>query len=111
MNAALHADYRFYSDDWGIDSHTLEFAWHQNLANGHRLVPSLRLYSQTAADFYDVLHDQPRADGLRTTDYRLSEFGAMALALRWYRDAGDWSFNVGVEHYTSDGDLFLADAV
>ena len=29
LDAAVHVDYRFYHDDWGITAHTLEADWGQ----------------------------------------------------------------------------------
>lgn len=52
LSAALHADYRFFHDDWGIDAHTLTLSWHQPLGQGWMLVPGTRYYSQSRADFY-----------------------------------------------------------
>ena len=51
-DAALHVDYRFFHDDWGIDSHTLDLSWYQPLGDGWMVVPGLRYYTQSAADFY-----------------------------------------------------------
>ena len=52
LAAALHADYRFFHDDWGINAHTLTLSWHQPLGQGWMLVPGTRYYSQSRADFY-----------------------------------------------------------
>ena len=52
LDAALHADYRFYHDDWGINAHTINLSWHQPLGGGWMLVPGTRYYSQSRADFY-----------------------------------------------------------
>jgi hypothetical protein len=52
LDAALHADYRFFHDDWGIDAHTINLSWHQPLGGGWMLVPGTRYYSQSRADFY-----------------------------------------------------------
>lgn len=51
-NAAAHLSYRYFQDDWGIRSHTLEAQWVQPLARGWTVSPRLRYYSQDAADFY-----------------------------------------------------------
>ena len=50
--AALHLDYRYFNDDWGIESHTVDLAWHQNIGATTRLVPFLRYYTQDQADFF-----------------------------------------------------------
>ncbi|MDT8283491.1 MAG: DUF3570 domain-containing protein, partial [Gammaproteobacteria bacterium] len=45
-NDMLHASYRYYTDDWDVDSHTLDFDYRFNLANTNYLEPRIRLYHQ-----------------------------------------------------------------
>jgi hypothetical protein len=102
-NAALHIDYRLYHDDFGISSHTLELAWHQNLNRSWQLVPAVRYYSQSAADFFtnidDFLNPLPN---YQSSDYRLAAFGAFSGGLSVIGDFGDWSANLTAERYVSN---------
>lgn len=104
-NAAIEASYRFYHDTFGTDSHTVEFSWLQKLGARLVLVPHVRLYTQSAADFYHYRLDgtsitptggAPRPNGpFYSSDYRLSELRSTMLALkavatlssRWQLDA------------------------
>lgn len=52
LDAALHLDYRFSADDWGIRSHAFEANWVQPLGAGWTVTPRIRYYSQDAAGFY-----------------------------------------------------------
>lgn len=52
LNAALHFDYHFFHDDWGINAHTFEADWNQPLGAGWSVTPRVRYYSQNAANFY-----------------------------------------------------------
>jgi hypothetical protein len=52
FNAALHFNYNFAHDDWGINAHTFEGDWVQPLGAGWTVTPRIRYYSQSAADFY-----------------------------------------------------------
>ncbi|MDD5265566.1 MAG: DUF3570 domain-containing protein [Methylococcales bacterium] len=52
INAALHFDYHFSSDDWGIQGHTFEADWAQPVGNGWVVTPRIRYYSQNTANFY-----------------------------------------------------------
>ena len=74
-DAALHVNYRYYHDDFGISSHTSDLSWHQNLGRTFQLVPQLPYYSQSAADFLPTsmifLTPLARAN-LATTAYRHS---------------------------------------
>ncbi len=98
-DGAIQVDYRYYDDDWGTDSQTLEIGWHQNLGQ-HTLAPYIRYYSQSAADFYGVIADQ--TDTYYADDYRLSSFGAITAGLNWSVAVGDWQFEAQAERYMSD---------
>ena len=107
-NGALHLDYRFYSDDWEVTSNTLDVSWFQNFEGGWQVIPSLRYYSQSEAEFYEPFFD-PIPGVAQSSDYRLSPFGAITLGLRVVKKYNDWSFVGGIEVYESDGDLALGD--
>ncbi len=51
-DAATHVGYRFFKDDWGITSHTLDADWVQPLGRGWLITPKVRYYSQDQANFY-----------------------------------------------------------
>lgn len=52
FDAALHFNYRYFQDDWGIKAHTFEADWVQPVGNSWTITPRVRYYSQSAADFY-----------------------------------------------------------
>lgn len=104
LNAALHLDYRFYSNDWEVDSHTVEMSWHQNLGAGWQLIPSARFYSQTAAAFYAPFYTKARNDGYYSSDYRLSEFEATSGQIKLLKTFDKFSINVAYESYEATGD-------
>lgn len=106
-NAALHADYRFYHDDWKVDAHTVDLAWHQRIGGLVKLIPGLRWYSQSQAYFYDVFYDQARGDGLASSDYRLSPYGARSYRLTASAEVYGWGASLGYETYDSDASYAL----
>jgi len=74
VDGVIHADYRFYWDDWGIASNTLALAWHQRFTvdsdaeeglwahlsdNDVAFVisPTLRYYQQSSANFYGIISE------------------------------------------------------
>lgn len=103
----VRAGYRFQTDDWGIDSHTVELAYRWNFGGANYLEPQLRWYTQTKADFYHVaLYDgQENTVSDATADYRLGgmdtwtvglqgghRFGNgsdLSLRVAWYRQTPD----------------------
>ncbi len=111
VNGSFHANYQFYWDDWNITAHSLELAWYQSLFESFRLIPSFRYYSQGQADFYAPFYEQVRADGLYSSDYRLSPFGAISWRIRaetrfrtW---SIDWLASFSWERYLSSGKYAL----
>lgn len=112
FQAALRSSYRYYTNTWGVRSHTLGLEWAQPLPNGLTLTPSLRYYSQSAASFYygpayDPSLGAPFPVGYtlgstayNSPDQRLSAFGALTVGLKLdYRIDRDWSVNAGVDRY------------
>lgn len=108
LDAAFHLDYRYYKDTWDIKSHTLEVAWYQNLPYEIQLIPSIRAYSQSSAYFYESFYSQGRDDGLYSTDYRLSEYGAFTYGLTLSKVIGNFKFSLNTEKYVSGGDYFVS---
>lgn len=90
-NGALEAGYRHYRDNFGIRSHTWTAAWFQKLGSKVMLVPNIRLYAQTAADFYRVSLNgtnivpgyDPQPQGpFYSADYRLSHFHSRTAGVK-----------------------------
>lgn len=101
--AALHSSYRYYYDDWGIASHTLDFKWAQSLNLGKfRLIatPLIRYYTQEKADFYS-LEQNPPATEENSSDYRLSSYGAFTVGFNSELKFQQWAFHFDWQQYTS----------
>lgn len=84
--AAMHLDYRFYADTWGIDAHTFEFTWIQPIGAGWNITPRARYYSQGSADFYAPYFLSSRADEFYSSDYRLASFGAVGGGVQVHKE-------------------------
>ncbi|MEE4245335.1 MAG: DUF3570 domain-containing protein [Kangiellaceae bacterium] len=101
-DAAVHVNYRYYQDDWELDSHTIDLEWHQNFSNGIQLVPALRYYSQTEAFFYEPFAVNNQVPETFSTDFRLSPYGAISYKLAFIQRFSQWSYTVSFERYESD---------
>lgn len=73
-------------------------------------MPSIRLYDQSSAYFYEVFYEQARDDQFHSTDYRLSEYGAITYGLMLNKSFKNWSITVSAEQYQSGADIGLANA-
>lgn len=109
IDSAIHLDYRYYTDDWEIDSHTVDLAQYFNVGGGVQLVPSLRYYTQSEAFFYKNYHDVPRFDGYYATDSRLSSFGAFTMGLKVNWQVQNWFYTASYQRYISDNSYSLFD--
>ena len=102
LRASLHVDYRYYTDDWSIASHTLHTSWYQNVGTYFQLVPNVRYYSQTNADFFRSVDDYSLPlDVDQTSDFRLSSYGALTAGLKGVIHFPDWSVTISIDRYNA----------
>lgn len=103
----LDASYRYMTDDWDIDSHTVDLRYRWPLSDRSYLEPHFRYYSQSHADFYRTSLDSTAALPVyASADYRLGEFDAITLGVKygWKTESGnEWSARV--ELYSADGSV------
>lgn len=72
----LRGYYRYYTDDWGIQSHTASLEVPIKISKKFTLYPSYRYYSQTAADYFAPYESHLSTEEFYTSDYDLSGFTA-----------------------------------
>lgn len=72
----LRTFYRYYSDDWGIASHTASIEVPIKITPKFTLYPSYRFYNQTDADYFNPYETALSTDEFYTSDYDLSKFSA-----------------------------------
>ncbi|HZP65860.1 MAG TPA: DUF3570 domain-containing protein [Rudaea sp.] len=108
--AALHLDYRYAQDSWGVVAHTVDVGWYQNLGDGWELVPAARYYSQQQARFYAPFFLDAGAHTFYTSDYRLGTFGAFSASLNVRKRIARWQLSAGVERYHASTDYALGGA-
>jgi len=102
-NSAFHINYRYYHDDFGISSHTLDSSWHKNIGGTFRIVPNIRYYSQSAANFFTNIDDFMKPlNEYQSSDYRLSSFGALSGGIDFVFNYGRWSTILSAERYVAN---------
>ena len=101
-DATLRLSYRYLHDSFGSTSNAVDVTWFQSLPHGWSVAPSLRYYTQTAADFY---YNPPFPDGFvagqnYTADTRLSAFGAFTPAITVAKSLAEgWSAELKLAFY------------
>jgi hypothetical protein len=96
--------YRFVTDDWGIQSHTVDLRYRFGLGRFY-LQPHARYYLQGAADFHrPYLLDGQALPDHASADARLGELDAITLGLKYGLPLGggqEWSARF--EYYSQSG--------
>lgn len=72
----LRTYYRYYFDDWGIQSHTFNIEVPIKISTKFTLYPSFRYYNQTESDFFAPYEAHLSTNQYYTSDYDLSKFNA-----------------------------------
>ena len=89
LEGALHTDYRYYQDTFGVSSHMVEISIYQPLLSSWIVRPSIRYYSQSRADFFTDQYPPPEDGGFYSADQRLGDFGGVTLGLKVIKDFGN----------------------
>jgi hypothetical protein len=101
----LSLGYRYSTDDWQVDSHTLEGRFRFPVGESSYLEPHLRYYTQTAADFYRYsLADGAPLPEFASADARLADLDAYTFGVKYARQTAggnEWSARLEWYHQTS----------
>jgi hypothetical protein len=114
VHGAADLNYRFYHDDFGINSHTVSASWLQWVGERVLISPSVRWSQQSAADFYRLSltgtsiepGDTPNPTGpFYSADYRLSHMRTLAGGVKvlWRIVPERVEVDVEYQRYTMKG--------
>lgn len=96
--------YRYGTDDWDIDSHTIDSRLRFKLSANSYIQPHFRYYQQSAADFYQpFLLEGTTLPAFASADYRLGEMTAYTVGLKYglkMPSGNEWGFRL--EYYQQD---------
>jgi hypothetical protein len=79
--AALTGNYRFFSDSWGIISHTLQLDYVQPIRHHWTLDGNVRYYRQGAASFFSDLFPYANYSNYMARDRELAAFHSVTFGL------------------------------
>lgn len=102
----LDLSYRYFWDDWGSTSHTVDMFFDWQFRNGHSIQPHVRWYNQSAADIHRYfLVSGEQLPQHASADSRLAGFDALTLGLQYSLPLDAVShLQVTAEYYTQMGD-------
>lgn len=103
-NGVADVSYRYATDDWDINSHTIDSRLRFNLSDNTYIQPHFRYYQQGAAEFYQpFLLEGTTLPTFASADYRLGEMTAYTLGLKYgmkMPSGNEWGFRL--EYYQQD---------
>ena len=111
----LQVGYRYSTDDWEVDSHTLEGRFRIPLGESSYLEPHLRYYTQGAASFYRYsLAAGAPLPGFASADARLADLDAYTFGVKYgHQTTGgnEWSTRLEFYHQISKapGEVLIGD--
>lgn len=79
--ASIKGEYRYYSDTWGIEAHTIEAAYVHPIGSHWIAEAKVRYYKQSDADFYSDLYPFRDAQSVLARDKELSKFTGMTYGV------------------------------
>ena len=108
-SSVADASIRYMTDDWEVDSVTLEYKQHFWLDNNQFIEPQIRWYQQSAAEFYTpYLMDGVATPQYASADSRLGEFSAITLGLKYgWQTTGGNNMAVRLSYYQQSMDDVL----
>jgi hypothetical protein len=68
--------YRYYFDDWGINSNTFNIELPFKIGEKYTIYPNYRFYNQTAADYFAPFEQHLSTTKFYTSDFDLSKFSS-----------------------------------
>ncbi|WP_294824271.1 DUF3570 domain-containing protein [uncultured Flavobacterium sp.] len=80
-NIIIRAYYRFYTDDWGITSHTADLEIPVKITPFLSVSPFYRYYTQSAAKYFDGYQMHGPQSEFYTSNYDLSKFDSNFLGI------------------------------
>lgn len=89
--SAFHLSYRYYQDDWDIQAHTIEWGPRFSFSQDqYFLMPTIRYYDQTAADFYSSSFASEQKH--MTSDSDLEDFRSLRYGIAFSSDSHPMKF-------------------
>lgn len=117
VRASVIGDYRYYFDDWDVQSHTAELRLNKYVFDNFIIGFNYRHYMQNGAEFYKERYEftDTYEDEFYTADYKLQPFQSSTfgfnlklLLKKWEKDNPGWEFldksslNMMYLRYTND---------
>ncbi len=100
-NSIFDISYRYLTNDWEIQSHTIDTHWHFLGEGGSFWEPHIRFYQQQAAEFYTPFLVQGEVlPEFASADYRVGDMTAITVGLKYgFQLSGGDRAEIRLEYY------------
>jgi len=101
-NSILDVSYRYLSNDWKVQSHTIDTHWRFLVGDGSFWEPHIRFYQQSAAEFYTpFLAQTASVPNFASSDYRIGDLTTYTIGLKYGFTVGNEGdrAEIRVEYY------------
>lgn len=113
IGGSLDFDYRYFSDNWSVESNTFDLEWYQKIGENLIIRPKYRYYSQNAASFYILdltgtpIDPRDSIAGVApnySSDYRLAKFDSHTYGVKViYKINERYTIDAAWERYEMEG--------
>jgi len=100
--AAVDGTYRFYTDTWGVQAHTVQLGYTQPAFGNWVFDARYRYYTQNAADFYRDLFPRRNTLNFQGRDKELATYTGNTIGV-----GASWEFRVGRMPWLEKGTVNL----
>jgi len=107
---SINLSYRYYKDDWGISSHTINGEILHDVSRNFTTGLRLRYYTQTKADFVKQVGAYAVTDKYFAVDYRTSAFDSYTIGIPFiYNMRGSSKLTASVDYYQTSNNAHIKD--
>ncbi len=107
---ATNFSYRYYTDDWGIDSHTVNVELLRDFGSSFTSGIRFRYYTQTKSNFSKEIGTYTLDDTYFAIDYRMSAFDSYTVGIPFiYRPKGyeDVKVTASIDYYQTNDNEYI----
>ena len=105
---SMNFSYRYYTDDWGISSHTFRVQEYHDFSSKFTSGLQLRYYTQTKSNFIKGIGDYSANDTYFAIDYRMSAFDSYTIGIPFiYKIKGGDKVTASIDFYKTTNNAYM----
>ena len=107
---AMNFSYRYYTDDWDIDSHTINVEWLHDINDNWMVGARARYYTQSGSNFAKPVGSYSPTDKYVASDYRMTAFDSYDFGIPvTYKPSleSPYSISFSVDYYRTSDNAYI----